>query len=241
MYSYYSKVLGSIGIGFIDSLRINQHVMYGVEQHFKNPCDGYFAELNFRKRMAKQEHMITSISELVGHFERLGAEARALDPDKDAETFFEFTPPQKETVKELCLRPNSLPSLIQGCHCWEFIFEDRRRVSLYGRYDKEDVTAVQCRARMRCGTPRRSAAVGRRAGRAVPTMATPRCHVPAHVGAPGALSRRGGAALRGRRPEGGVGASSSSPTRLRRRRRTGAEPGRDDDDDDEAAAAAATE
>ena len=79
MYSYYSKVLGSIGIGFIDSLRINQHVMYGVEQHFKNPCDGYFSELNFRKRMAKQEHMITSISELVGHFERLGAEARAVD------------------------------------------------------------------------------------------------------------------------------------------------------------------
>ena len=85
MYSYYSKVLGSIGIGFVDSLRVNQHVMYGVEQHFKNPCDGFFAELNHRKCMAKQEHMITSIAELVGHFERLGAEARALDPKKDAE------------------------------------------------------------------------------------------------------------------------------------------------------------
>ena len=143
-------MLGSIGIGFIESLRVNQHVMYGVEQHFKNPCDGYFAELNFRKRMAKQEHMITSISELVGHFERLGAEARALDPEKNAETFVEFTPPPKETVKELCLRPNSLPSLIQGCHCWEFILEDQRRVSLYGRYDKEEVTAVKCRARMLC-------------------------------------------------------------------------------------------
>ena len=48
------KVLGSIGYGLVDQLRIHQHVMYGVESHMKNPCDGFFAELNSRKRIAKK-------------------------------------------------------------------------------------------------------------------------------------------------------------------------------------------
>jgi len=124
--------------------------MYGVEQHFKNPCDGYFSELNLRKEMAKQEHMIKELEELVHHLTRLGEEARALDPQKHAETIIEFWPPDKKTVQEFCFRATSLPAKITGCHCWEFHLNDKRRVSLLARGDKELVTAVDCRARMLC-------------------------------------------------------------------------------------------
>ena len=124
--------------------------MYGVEQHFKNPCDGYFSELNLRKEMAKQEHMIKELEELVHHLTRLGEEARALDPQKHAETIIEFWPPEKETVQEFCFRATSLPAKLTGCHCWEFHLNDKRRVSLLARDDKESVTGIDCRARMLC-------------------------------------------------------------------------------------------
>ena len=124
--------------------------MYGVEQHFKNPCDGYFGELNLRKDMAKQEHMIEDLKELVHHLTRLGDEARTLDPQKHAETILEFEPPEKNTVQEFCLRATSLPAKIMGCHCWEFRSNDKRRRSLLGKDDKELITAIDCRARMLC-------------------------------------------------------------------------------------------
>ena len=85
--------MGSIGYGFVKSLRIHQHVMYGVEQHFENPCDGYFSELDQRKAMANQEHVIEDLEGLVHHLTRLGDEARTLDPQKHAETILEFEPP----------------------------------------------------------------------------------------------------------------------------------------------------
>ena len=142
--------MGSIGYGFVKSLRIHQHVMYGVEQHFENPCDGYFSELDQRKAMAKQEHMIKDLHELVHHLTRLGDEARTLDPQKHAETILEFFPPDKKTVQAFCLRATSLPAKITGCHCWEFHLKNKRRVSLLSRVDKEWITGITCRARMLC-------------------------------------------------------------------------------------------
>jgi hypothetical protein len=127
----------------------NYSVCFGVEAHFKNPCDPYFAVLKGRREEVAKNRTVSTLAEVVECFKE-GAQRSHLGWHEE---FFEWTPPKKEDVEAASIHPPSLPVGIKSSWCYTFTRNDERRESLLGRgYQRDVVTGVTARALVLPGT-----------------------------------------------------------------------------------------
>ena len=145
------KILGTIGVQFVEDFKMDQQVRYGPEEHFKNPVDGEFSRVNYIIRDASMHSHLTEIPHLV-RVCREDYDMRRASTSKEIpeEYYEEFRPPcHKSNVKTLTFKASSLPTRIKLCHAWDFTRSDKRRVRMLGTGDRKfEATGVFCRATM---------------------------------------------------------------------------------------------
>ena len=123
--------LGSIANEMMTLLRMNIHYNFGLEAHFKNPCDMYFSTLTRRREDASLKVVIADVPDLKTVYEQEGKKRPSLAP---AEFFYDFMPPPKKEVPQSKFVPSSLPVLITKCHSWTFRLADKRRRCLVNEH-----------------------------------------------------------------------------------------------------------
>ena len=91
--------LGTIAHKYPEKLKINTHVKWGPEAHFKNPCDGKFGELKHALSQTTLKKTIKDVDELKLAYEHFGEFQRNSNPLLPKSNFYSFMPPPKETLK----------------------------------------------------------------------------------------------------------------------------------------------
>ncbi len=111
--------LGSIANEMMTLLRMNIHYNFGLEAHFKNPCDMYFSTLTRRREDASLKVVIADVPDLKTVYEQEGKKRPSLAP---AEFFYDFMPLRRRRCRSPSLyrpaSPCSLPSVTRGPSAW---------------------------------------------------------------------------------------------------------------------------
>ena len=153
------KVLGTRGLGYCERLRKAVAVNFGLQDHFKNPCDGLYGELNEATTDASTRRIIKTIPQLVDVWREYFEYRRASHENHSGFSMpeviiEEWMPPAKHVVANSMIDfdAGSLPVGIQGCHTWEFWINDARRkpknTSVWHDTDTLRAQYISCKAAM---------------------------------------------------------------------------------------------
>jgi hypothetical protein len=144
-------VLGTVANNFVSEFRKHFHLRFGFESHFKNPVDGYFAELGARRRDSEKRCLLADVSDLVRCYEEgYAAKKCELQGACPIEHIVEFVPPIKEHVAVTTFVARTMPSTVTGCYSWDFTLADQRRRQLVGR--ESTLTGTLVRAQLLVGS-----------------------------------------------------------------------------------------
>jgi hypothetical protein len=140
------KVLGGIAYDLLDQTKLDQHVNYGMEEHFKNVCDGRFGhDANILKQVSNSV-VIEDVPDVCRILTKATAHQTLMDKPGSAErprSHHEFfIPPHKDTISMHELVPKSLPCGIKSCHSWEFKLADRTINKATGELRRKSVLGI---------------------------------------------------------------------------------------------------
>ena len=122
------QMLGTLLHTVPERYKVSVTICYGLESHFKNPCDSFFGELERRRRNASAVAPIVSVQDLKRCYE----DGAACQGSNRFEQLKEFWPPMKAGLVFSAVTAKSLPVPLSGCHCWEGKIVNMRRRSYLG-------------------------------------------------------------------------------------------------------------
>ncbi len=138
------RLLASAAYIWPQRYKLSYTVCWGLEQHFKNPVDGYFSRLSRRKSLVARHRWIYSIADLLEVYESAAKDKADLN---SPEFFYDWMPPPRGAVPTALLTRASLSVGVKASHCYSFTLVDARRNSLRGKGAAfSTITGVQCRA-----------------------------------------------------------------------------------------------
>ncbi len=149
------RVMGTIATDIMQDTRLNQCINFGMEQHFKNVCDGKFGRISEHLREASTKEVLGDLSDVVRVLKRAHEVSVEIDKERGAEArppehFEEWLPPPRDSVRTHEILGSSLPVPISASHLWSFRWTDMRRRCLIGM-DGSTLTGVVCTAGMISG------------------------------------------------------------------------------------------
>jgi hypothetical protein len=140
------KVLGGIAYDLLSQTKWDQHVNYGMEEHFKNVCDGRFGHDANILKQASNTVVIEDVPDVCRILTEAALQSALMDKAGAAErprSHHEFfIPPHKETISMHELVPRSLPCGIKSCHSWEFRMADRTINKATGELRRKSVLGI---------------------------------------------------------------------------------------------------
>jgi hypothetical protein len=140
------EVLGTLGTLVPQSLRLNTHVNFGPEAHFKTGVDGQFGLMDNTLNAVTMREEVHSMEQFHEAMVQGAALRATANPDGAKEFFHIFMPKPRHEIQTVSFKPSSLPVGIKDCHCWAFTIFDRRRKSFINTHNQ--VTGVLCKALM---------------------------------------------------------------------------------------------
>lgn len=129
--------LGSV-LRLCEDKKISAEVHYGCEHHTKTVVDGLFGRVQYWKRCASSEKMLSDLSDIVDALNERGSRDSILDPERPPFQAYEYMPGPKKDVPAWRLQPFCSPLGVSLAYSWSFVINDVRRAtpssSLRGRF-----------------------------------------------------------------------------------------------------------
>ena len=124
-------------------------IQYGVEEHFKNPCDQLFSVLNGVTKGGAKQRDLTDVVDVVKCWSGRTPAGKVGLHNRPAPAVHveEFWPPPKNEVQVFDAKPSSMGAPITHCYSWEFTIADKRQASVIGE-DGTTATKINVKPRM---------------------------------------------------------------------------------------------
>lgn len=120
-------------------------VLWGLANHFKNPCDAYFSRLRRWKIEAALSDLLVGVRGDVDSYDKAPRRMAIKDPNYVKDIFINFEPPPRKDVRYSKFVANKLPCNLTSCCHWKFTLNNRRRKKLASQ-DGRTLIAVDAQA-----------------------------------------------------------------------------------------------
>jgi hypothetical protein len=126
-------------------LKSHLRVRFGAEHHMKSRVDACFARVSGAIEWASRLRDVVDAHDAVKACREWVAQHKSSSGVHHPHDFIDYLPPPKKELRIFLFHSRCLPLSIRACHEWSFRRADIRRLSLFGRVQKNVLTGIEGR------------------------------------------------------------------------------------------------